>query len=253
MTIPKERLGYEENDRVQVTLLGTIKPDLANVTYAEDDELHVGEIMVIQVDVEDILQDIYPFLLPIFKAIKYQCLVVLKYLEKFKLAVCKVRPGKVNPDLNIPNYIIASYWIHTDLMSAPVEKAISDIRTALNDSTDLKTIYERIHSAVVSIEQRGMSEAHAKKIVMGVMGRQYPKGIKFKEILKYCTPIQYHKPKPGPRRKHAPVERESNYILLHDYEDIWYCLQRSEQTQRYVSGESDMQTLIYRLEKEPRY
>ncbi len=253
-SIPSDKFGYEEKDHISITLLGTIKPGLANVTYEETDTKHLGEIMILQVEVHDHPQEIFHLIQPIFKFIMYQCLVLLKYKEKFKLVTCKIRPGKRDSDLNVLNNFAVSSWIHPDIMSLDAKKMIDDIRTAINTESDLFTIYSMMHLAISNFPQRGTSLAHTKRIIMGVMGRIYPTGIEFKEILQYCTPFEYHKPIEK-ARKYQKAHRETNHILLHDYEDIWYCLNRYEKTRKIIDAQQyhNMRELLYYIEEERWY
>lgn len=250
-SIPLERFDIKDDAVNNANVIGIIKPELSKVYYSETDINHIGEIVIIQLDLNGGLIDLYSILRGVFKNIKYKCIVILKFQDKFKISTCRFNPGKIDPSANILKNIIISCWIHPELMSQVTQNSVNSIREALNSNLDLDSIYANIHAAVVNINQRGTSEAHAKRIVQGVTGNKY--NHEYKKIFKYCTPIRYHKPKSS--RLRYSSERETNYILLHDYEEIWYCLNKYEKTRQIIEarGFKNMDELLYYIESEPWY
>ena len=253
LSLPKDRLGITEEAVTDITVLGIIKPDLINVQYSEEDVSHSEEIAIIQLTLDNIDIDLFQLVRTIFKEIKYKCLLILKYQKKLKLSTCSFETGKNDTNLNVLKTAIISWWIHPDLMSQPVDRSILHIRNALNCQTDLKSIYLTIHNAVVNIKQSGTSYAHAQRIVRNLIGNK--QGIPYKTIYKDCTPIQYHQPTQNRYNKYAKVNKGANYILLHDYEDIWYCLNKYEPTQSIIEARKykNMEELLYYTESEPWY
>ena len=253
INIDKNKVGLGNADAVKdITVIGMIKPSLADVQYSEKDIGHSEEIAIIHIELQDITVDYYSLLRSIFKTIKYKCLLVLHFQDKYKLATCRFTPGKKDSDLNVLKSVIISCWIHPDIMSAPVEKSVHRIREALNNMKNLDDVYRTIHDAVVDINQRGTSYAHAQRIVKNLLGNK--KNLPYATIYQYCTPVNYHKPTGG-SKTYDKANRMSNHILLHDFEDIWYCLNRYEPTRRIIEGRQykDMDELLYYTEGDSWY
>lgn len=249
--IPQQRFELNDPAIIAITAIGMIKPELANVFFSANDKEHIGEIAIIQLDFQQVPEDLYTPLRKVFKAIKYKCLLVLKYQNKFKLSTCRFTPGKSDPNNNVLKHVKISSWIHLDCMSQQVSHSMERITTAINSEGDLDAIYAEIHDAVVEINQRGTSYAHAKRIVQGLTGNKY--GHEYSKIFKYCTPIPYYIPEGTGAKYH--VKKGNDYILLHDYEEIWYCLNMYQKTKMIIDAweYKNMDEILYKIESEPWY
>lgn len=63
----------------------------------------------------------------IYKKVKYPCLLILKYQDKFLVSTCQFDAGKVDRDNNLLHAVNFSHWIHADLLSPGASRMICEI------------------------------------------------------------------------------------------------------------------------------
>ena len=183
----------------------------------------------------------------IFKKVKYPCLLVMCYQNKFLCSCCRIAAGKIDYDNNILGRICFSHWIHPDLLTDKSQNMLSEINQALNLKSNLYDIYIKMAHAIESFKLSGISRAHVDRLLQDMLGKT--PASKRDEIMQYCTPYKKFVPRNGTQA--AKFEKEKNhYEFRYDSEDIWYCLLKNEKTRKVISGRRyrDIEDLIISID-----
>lgn len=88
--IPLKSLFKKDNNINMVKSVlwyASIKPQLLNVKPVRTDSIRYEEIQVIYVEITKI-KGMYSIAQEIFYNIKYPCLIIMKYMNKYTLSVC---------------------------------------------------------------------------------------------------------------------------------------------------------------------
>lgn len=247
--LPKNKI-YKETDSFiddinKITIIATLKPGLIPVEIYIDDKVRCEEIIILSVELNEI-QNIYKVLKPIYKKIKYYCLIIVEYYDKYKFSVCNFSGGKIDFEQNILNNIILSSWIHTNCLSMKAKDTIDLINNSINTEKDLLKMYQSIHKAVYSFEPHNISRSKAKLLIEDMIGEITDK--QRDEILKYCSPYEWHPTLTI--KKNKQTRKAQNFIWLHDCEDIWYCFMQNERIKNIIINRRyrDIDELIFRVE-----
>lgn len=226
----------------------SIKPMLTGTAAVNRGNIRYEEIQILSVELKD-SDNLFAILHGIYKQIKYPCLVDVQYKDKFLISTCQFRAGKVDRDDNIIYCINCSHWIHPDLLSSGAVQMIDEINRALAQQGDLRSIYTEMVHAVQRFRLNGTTKAHIDRLLFDMIGKTSP--TKRDEIMKYCTPYRKHAPINSSRAaKYDKAKRRSTFSYAYDYEDIWYCLLKFEQTKKVVLGRRyrDIQELVFQID-----
>ena len=118
----------------------TIKPYLVETEAIVNEIIRYEEIQVFYLDLEN-TDYLYGIAHQIFKKVKYPCLLVMCYQNKFLCSCCRIAAGKIDYDNNILGRICFSHWIHPDLLTDKYQNMLSEINQALNLKSNLYDIY----------------------------------------------------------------------------------------------------------------
>lgn len=226
----------------------SIKPMLTGTAAVNRGNIRYEEIQILSVELKD-SDNLFAILHGIYKQIKYPCLVDVQYKDKFLISTCQFRAGKVDRDDNIIYCINCSHWIHPDLLSTGAVQMIDEINSALAQQGDLRSIYTEMVHAVQRFRLNGTTRAHIDRLLFDMIGKTSP--TERDEIMKYCTPYRKHAPINSSRAaKYNKAKRRSAFTYSYDYEDVWYCLLKFEQTKKVVLGRRyrDIQELVFQID-----
>lgn len=74
----------------------------------------------------------------IFSKIKYPCILLIQYKEKFLLCSCKFDAGRIDYEKNILKSILFSHWVYPDIISSAAQSfivvQIGNIRIVLGNT-----------------------------------------------------------------------------------------------------------------------
>lgn len=251
ITIPTQKFFGDSElvDLVEgIQWYASLKPSLINAQPVKNSDIRYEEIQILCLKLTD-TNNLYEIVRTIFKQVKYPCLLLIEYENKFLCGCCRFNAGKIDYDNNILKQIVFSHWIHPDFLSANAGKTIENINHALNKRTDLYDIYTEITHSIQNFSLNGITKAHVERLLKDLLGPCSAK--KRDTILAYCTPYKKYAPTDTSKSaKYDRNKRTSNYTYRYDIEDIWYCLKQYEPTNAVVVGRryKDIEDLIYSID-----
>ncbi|NCA67368.1 MAG: DUF4391 family protein [Clostridia bacterium] len=226
-----------------LSIIGSLKPSTCGIIPIVNDSLRYEEIQVILMRLNR-TEDLYITIRPVFKKIKYLCILMLEYKGKFRIAVCDYMAGKIDYDENILESILITSWIYPDCLSKNAKECIDAISNALNNEKHIRSLYTQIWSAVGKFRASGIPRAKVHRLIEDMLGSGSAK----KNILRYCDPYKLYIPKSKYGNRFT-IQKSQEYCLIHDYEDIWYCFMKDEQLKKVIAnrGYTDIHDLVYRI------
>ena len=248
--IPLEKVFPESPPKNVQSILwyASLKPDFIKALAVKNEVNRYEEIQVISVVLTD-MDSIYDITRRICKGIKYPCLLIFNYRDKYMCGVCHFNAGKISYSENILKNIRLSHWIHPDLLSVGAKKMIDTINRSLEAKSNLLEIYTDIVHAVENFALSGTTKAHVDMLLKDMLGNVSAK--KRDEIMKYCTPYQKHFATDiSIAAKYDKNRRTANYVYSYDYEDIWYCLMQYEPTRKAIVARRyrDIEELVFTID-----
>lgn len=231
----------------EITWIAAIKP-LELAVSAEGWQNIYSEIQVLHVPISA-PEGLYDIARGIYKAVKYPTIILLEYAGKFIVSTCRVLPSQKNFDENVVKGIRMSHWIYPDLLSISAKKFLSRVNEAFSDVSDLQQTHRLILSALDNFYLQGTSRAHAHRLIVDMIGKCSGKGKE--EILQFCTPYRYYPTTGyGKGARYDKTQRSSQYTLVHDYEDLWYCFMKHPKIRSTIEGRQyeTMEELLYRID-----
>lgn len=226
----------------------SIKPQLVNVKPVKTDTIRYEEIQVFCLKITQ-TDNIYDIAREVFSNVKYPCLILMHYKNKFICAACQFSTGKTDYEKNVLKHIVFSHWIYPDDLSHAANIAMAKINCAFQAETFLNEIYTQIVHAIESFSLSGITKAHVDRLLKDMLGKCSPK--RRDEILIYCTPYKKHFPTDNSlRTKYDRSKRTENYIYRYDVEDIWYSLRKYDATNKVIAGRRyrDVEDLIFSID-----
>ena len=226
----------------------SIKPEFTGITAVNNNTLRYDELQIVLITLVN-TDFLFEVTRKIYKEIKYPCLLILNYQNKFLVSTCQFNAGKVDKDNNLLHAVNFSHWIHADLLSPGADRMICEINEAINEKSDLCHIYTKMTHAIQNFRLGGTTKAHVDRLLYDMCGRI--SAAKRDAIMKYCTPYKKHAPLDASRAtKYNKAKRTSAYTYSYDYEDIWYCLMCCEETQEVIRKRKyrDIEDLIYSID-----
>lgn len=221
----------------------SIKPQLLNVKPFKTETIRYEEIQVIYLEITQI-KGIHGIVKEIFYNIKYPCLLVLQYNDKYILSVCQFNAGKKDYNNNILKRVIFSHWFHPDCLSVAASKTIEKINRNICLESNLYEIYTNIVHEIenFSILTNGITKDFINTILTDLISN-CSKEIK-EIIFKDCT---LHK-KTFLDECFSSTFKE--HIHYYDSEDVWYCLKKYDATNKVLIGRKyrDIEDLVYSIE-----
>ena len=247
--IPLEKIFTNNNkgNRKQLLWYATIKSEVFPVRKVNTEEKRYEEIQFLELYV-DSAENLYGLVTPIFKKIKYHCVIVVNNGDKSIVSICNYKPGKRDYSLNTHRRIEFSHWIHEDLLSSPATQFIENINRAIDSADSLEEMYGLIRNAVTAFPLSGTTKRYIEKILTYFTGGKI--NYNFNEIMSYCSPRRFSVPmNPSKAAKYNKNMRYYPNVYSYDYEDVWYCLMKYDFTARIIKKQRyrDINDLIYCL------
>ncbi len=253
MSIPLEKLFEKAPEVVcksveTVIWYASLKPDSLGADAVKNETVRYEEIQIIIVKLT-YTDCIYDVARVIYKSIKYPCLLVFRYQNKFSCSVCQFRAGTIDYNNNILHNILFSHWVYPDLLTPKAELMLEKINSALGEKSNLLSIYTGIVHAIENFKISGISKAHVDRLLRDMLGRTLPKSLD--KIMKYCTPYKiFFASEPSIAARYDKSKRRSDFRYSYDYEDIWYCFMQYEPTKKVIVGRRyrDIEELVYKID-----
>lgn len=226
----------------------SVKPEFTGITAVNSDIIRYDELQIFLINLVN-TDFLFEVARKIYKKVKYPCLLILKYQDKFLVSTCQFDAGKVDRDNNLLHAVNFSHWIHADLLSPGASRMICEINESLNEKSDLYHIYLKMTYAIQNFRLGGTTKAHVDRLLYDIRGRT--SATKRDAIMKYCTPYKKHAPLDASRAtKYDKAKRTADYTYSYDYEDIWYCLMCCKETQEVIKKRKyrDIEDLVYSID-----
>lgn len=218
-----------DNYILRLTWEGNIKPPVSGVSPTLTESIRYEEIQFFHCELS-IRDYIFEIERNISKEIKYPSVIEFQVGDATTIGTCEFDSNKTSRGENVLRSVVFSHWLHTDILSPEAQNMINTINIAIRKQTDMKDIYSTISGAVLNWKMGGTSKSHVGRIIYDLLGKGK---ISVDKILLYCQPYEYHQIIPG-QPKYSIQNRTNTYTLIHDYEEIWYCLQKCPETKRVI-------------------
>lgn len=235
------------NSVTDIKWAANINPQILGIDNTGNDLDVFKEMQVLCVSINN-SHAVYPVARVILQSIKYPCILLIRYQDKFAICSGRITPYKRDFEKNSLKKIYISHWIHTDLVSAKADECIQKINCAFCIRSSIHDMYCRVRDAIESFELGGLSKSCSYEIIESLIGSCNDK--EKQEILQYCTPYQYHSPSDDSiGAKYDMSKRSAQYTWIHDEEDLWYCFMRNNKTRSVIKGRryESMEELLFRL------
>ncbi len=187
---------------------GNINPIASEALSPSPEKPYYNEIQLLHCELNK-RENIYKVGTVIYREIKYLCIVEFQVGDATSIGACSFKPGKIDQNRNILHTKLFSHWLRKDFLSSNAQKMIDDINSAIRRTTDIEDIYGAVKNAIFNHSMRGTTKKKAYSIVYDLIGQRKTSPAK---ILEYCQPMNM------------------NGRLIHDYEEIWYCLMNHPET-----------------------
>lgn len=209
---------------------GNINPIASEALSPSPEKPYYNEIQLLHCEMNK-RENIYDVGTVIYREIKYLCIVEFQVDDATSIGACSFKPGKIDQNRNILHTMLFSHWLRKDFLSSNAQKMIDDINSAIRRTTDIADIYQTVTNSIFNYSMSGVSKTKAYSIVYDLIG---PGKTSPAKILKYCQPTKI------------------KGLLIHDYEEIWYCLMKHPDTRPIAEKKyRDIEELIlqYRIVK----
>lgn len=215
----------------KITWCATIKPTVCPVIPVVDDIHSYEEIQVIHVGLTDPSM-LFEVCRPIYKAIRYPCLLLVQYQEKFVLGACPYKCGERDREENILNTLMFSHWLYPKQLSEKGKGFLQHVNGLLRETKNLKEMYMGIYHQIQFFALGGLTKNHVSKLVYDLTGKKEIRGLFFQS-----TPYKKHFPvDDSVKTKYDATKRTKSYWYRFDTEDLWYALMSYEPTRKVILG-----------------
>lgn len=223
---------------------GNIKPAIAGIDATVIGNLRYEELQFLQVKLKG-REDLYSIGKCIYSKIKYPCVIEFLLNDSVIIGVCKFTAGKIDISLNTEKRLFFSHILRKDLLSAKAQEMIDNINHAITSCSNIGDMYNSICSSVSNYQLSGTTKAHVYRLITDMLGKTLPK--ERNSIMQYCEPYKYYAPIFDNRYN---KKKNSNYILVHDYEEIWFCFMKHPATKKVIESRRyrDIEELILSID-----
>ena len=234
-TIPLEKIYSDckgiENQVKEIRWYASYAPKSNIPALQSGSEKRHDEIQFISVELLD-PNDLYAVCVPIFKQIKYQVLICLKYQGKFVFSACRFQPGDKDWTKNVLGTVLFSHWIYPDMMSDCAKKFIEELKAAITPSENIENTYKKICEVILDFWIGGITGKAVSKILYDMISQKT-----MSHLLDNCTPYKVYQPKSNTKyAKYQKRDEMQQYSYRYDLEDLWYALMKNERTRRVIEG-----------------
>jgi hypothetical protein len=225
-----------------LTWVASFRPEETGVLSFEDDKRRYEEVQVFEMSVSS-HKNIMPISRAVMGALSYPIVLLASFNGQYKVSIAKPTKKRGDDLLSIHS-LFQTFWFFPDAEN--VSLITNNILEALDFSKyAYDSIYDfhmQLYTALSFYKAKGITKARLIRLLHWIGLKNDPCK---REIIESCNPIKFFPPKylvDG----YAP-ERESNYLLLHDHEEVWYNLIKREKTQRFIAGRRirTMEELLY--------
>lgn len=226
VSVQNDWLDYVSN----IIWYGVLKPEINNVTVFSNEKDIYEEIQFFDIYLlSEARNHIYEIAKGFFGQIRYPSIAEFHLDDEILICGCTFHKGKTDYCANVNKDVFLSHYIRKDCLSQPAKKQIERINKACQMETDLKTIYYEIYYAIDEYRLGGISRARVDRLIRAMTrGNVIPK-----DVRKYCTPYEFHRYVDNDS-KYGHGRKESNYILVHDLEEVWYSFMKCPEIKNFI-------------------
>ncbi|MCD7771666.1 MAG: DUF4391 domain-containing protein [Oscillospiraceae bacterium] len=229
----------------QLAWIASIKPCLGDTIPVHSGNARYEELQVFHVVINN-YQELYAIFDALYKAIRYQCLLIIQYKDRYIISACRFSPGKVNYDANVNRAKVFSHWIFPDNLSTGASKLIERINNAIANEGDLQIMYNSIFDAVRDFSIGGVSRPHVVRLVTHMIG-----GKKVEDSFwEKCTPYKLHY-LDGNGKAAQYKQRTKQFKYVFDTEDLWHAFLSDEKIKATINARRyrDIDELIQTIDE----
>ena len=248
--IPVEKIFCNPSDDTRkevksISWYGCVKPNIAEVKSTITETLRYEEIHLFEIEVSS-RNSIYEVANTIAQNIKYPCVIEYKIDEVIVVGICTFKAGKKESSDNVYVRPVFSHFLRPDCLSTLAKNQIGEINEALVSKGTIGEIYQKIYNAIYRYPMGGISRGSVDLLIKDMLGKTSAK--RCEEIRRFCVPYEFHKPK----YKYGKYKgnKDANYTLVHDREEVWYCFMQDPEVRRIVELRryKNIEELIYSIE-----
>lgn len=242
--IPPEKFDLTTDDVNCVLWLGNLKPAVTLVEPTITPKQRYEELQFFQVKLHS-REKLYEVGKCIYSRVKYPCVIEFVINDVVTIGICKFNAGALDFTENVKKRIFFSHFLRKDLLSDKAQKMVDDINNAISTQKDLGNMYDAICDAISNYRLSGTTMAHVERLITDMLGKTT--ATQKQLIYQYCEPYKYHAVTSGNR---FSGRRASNYMLIHDYEELWYCFMMFPATRKVIENRRyrDIEDLIYSID-----
>ena len=255
-SIPVEKIYsepvWQDGQEPQIRWDYKLSPKTATVKQDQGDKTSFEEIHFFTLRIHDNEDagDLYRYVLPMFRAVKYAVVLTLQYRNKQKVVCCTYRQGTRNSDKNILVGLRMTAWIYPTAPSTRSEEFYAKVNGLLKEDRQISDLYKEICIAVDLFRAEYMNKSRTIRLMKDLIGRNLTVAFTGKptDPFRFCTTFHYYPP--ISRSGKYVTKRSSIYHTEFDYEDLWYCFQQDERFREAIEKRryKDMEDLVYRIE-----
>lgn len=233
------------NEVISIQWYGCVKPKVAEVTATTTERTRYEEIHLFEIVIQS-RRYLYEIAKVFSSKIKYPCVVEYKIADATVIGICAFNAGKIDYSENVNKRIRFTHFLRPECLSSLARKQVAAINEALITNGDIADIYAVISNVVSNYSLGGTTRAHVDRLIVDMLGKATTK--QKEEIRQYCIPFEYHAEK-YKNSKYKGI-KQSNYTLIHDYEEIWYCFMQNPKTRNVIANRRyrDIEDLIYSID-----
>lgn len=245
--IPLESIyGDRDLPVKKITWCASIKPDVCAVVPVVDDTHSYEEIQIIHIELTD-PSVLFEVCRPVYKAIRYPCLLLVQYQEKFVLGACPYRCNERDRKENVLSTLMFSHWLYPDQLSEKGKDFLRHVNELLMSVENLQELYTGIYHQIQFFSLGGLTKSHVSKLVYDLTGKKEIRGL-------FSQSIPYKKHFPVDRTvktKYDATKRAKSFWYRFDTEELWYAFMNYEPTKKVILGRKykDIDELIRAIDQ----
>ena len=229
----------------QIEWIASIKPGFSAVSAVKNENLRYEEIEIFYIILSD-LDSLYDVCRPVFRKVKYPCLLTLEYKDVVILSACPFAPGKQDYDNNILQQMVFSHCLFQDEPSEPAVRFLERMNVALNKEASLADIYQMVVNEISNFPLGGIVTSN---YLAGIL-EYVDKNVSF-DVQTHLVYKQKHDRIGNQYERYHPKSRSKQGWNAYDSEEVWHRLMQNEKGRNILQHRRcrDMETLMHRYEE----